>query len=93
MATVNSFEALGKEMNIKKRTPQKEWATPRQEKFLKCPKCGGRMTFHSGTNVLSCENIIEVRSINESEPPKKEKCNFIRLLDPESLSYAEYLFS
>lgn len=95
MATVNSFEALGAVFGIKKRTPQKEWATPRQEKFLKCPKCGGQMTHHAGTNILTCGNMIETKGFNENgaEYTKKEECGFTRILDTDSVNYAEYLFS
>lgn len=95
MATVNSFEALGAALKIRKRTPQKEWAAPRQEKFLKCPKCGGQMTCYAGTNVLTCGNMVETKSFNENgtEYTKKEECGFVRLLDSDSVSYSEYLFS
>lgn len=95
MTIVNSFEALGVAFGIKKRTPQKEWATPRQEKFLKCPKCGSRMTYHQGTNIVTCEGKVETKSFNENgaEVVKTEDCNYTRLLDKESVNYAEYLFS
>lgn len=95
MTTVNSFEALGAALKIRKRTPQKEWAAPRQEKFLKCPKCGAQMTYHVGTNVLTCDNMVETKGFNEdgAEYVKKEECGFVRFLDSDSVSYAEYLFS
>lgn len=95
MTIVNSFEALGAALGIKKRTPQKDWAAPRQEKFLRCPKCGNRMTRHAGTNLLTCDNFVETKGFNENgaEYTKKEPCGFTRLLDAESASYAEYLFS
>lgn len=95
MTSMNSFEALGSTIGLKKKTPQKDWAKPRQEKFLKCPKCGGQMTYHKGTNVVTCGNIIETKGFNENgaEFTKKEECEFTRFLDKESMGYVEYLFS
>lgn len=89
---VYGFDALADEMGLKpKRKVQKDWAKPKQEKFLQCPICGGAMTRHEGTNVLQCENAVEdKRSDGENE---KRVCGYIRLLDEKSVNYGEYIFS
>ncbi len=89
---IYGFDALAEEFKLKpKRAPKKDWAKSRQENFVKCPKCGGVMTIHSGTNVLQCDNVTGVE--NAEGIREKRVCGYIRLLDKESVNYGEYLFS
>lgn len=57
-----------------------------REKFCKCKKCGGQMTYVPGTNVLICQNEIEDKN------GKKHICGAINMVDDRYMSYVDYLF-
>ena len=72
----------------------------RREKFARCKKCGGQMTYIKGTNVLVCNNDVEVdvTEVNESTgvsnvTKKKEKCGAINMVAEQYQSYMNYLFN
>ena len=63
-------------------------------------KCGGQMTYIKGTNVLVCNNDIEVdvTEVDESTgvssvTKKKEKCGAINMVAEQYQSYMNYLFN
>lgn len=96
METIHSFADLADAMGVKirKRTPQKEWATAQKEKFLRCPMCGHPMVYEKGTNVVHC-----VSKVDRNEKPlfnkegKPKVCGYLRLLDEDSVGYANFIFS
>lgn len=68
-----------------------------REKFARCRKCGGQMKYLTGTNVLICENTVEVEVeclVDGVQGTKtvKQICNNINMVDKEYQSYARYLF-
>ena len=67
----------------------------RREKFARCKKCGGQMTYIKGTNVLVCNNDIEVDESTgvSSVTKKKEKCGAINMVAEQYQSYMNYLFN
>lgn len=95
------WDEISKASGIKMPKPQernKAKLKPQQEKFARCRKCGGQMRYLKGTNVLICENEIEVEKTFENEDGTttvktvKQTCGNINLVDKEYQSYARFLF-
>ena len=95
------WNELAKAMGVKMPKPQevnKAKFKVQQEKFARCRKCGGQMHYLKGTNVLICENEIEVEKTFENEDGTttvktvKQTCGNINLVDKEYQSYARFLF-
>lgn len=57
------------------------------------------MTYHKGTNVLTCENVVEKtkKVISETgeevEKTFKEVCGNTNIVDRDYIGYMEYLFN
>lgn len=70
-----------------------------REKFACCKSCGGQMTYHKGTNVLTCENVVEktkkvtTETGEEVEKTFKEVCGNTNIVDRDYIGYMEYLFN
>lgn len=48
-----TMEELGRIFKVKRKSQLND------SKVMKCVKCGGTMTPHAGTNVFTCENMVE----------------------------------
>lgn len=93
------FNELAKEFGFK---PPKQIEDGKKkfqrEKFAKCRMCGGQMTYVPGTNILYCENKIQVERERVLDNGKKEKyfetqtCGNMNIVDRPYIDYMNYLF-
>lgn len=76
MITTNDWSVVCKRLGF--RQPK---AKPTQQKTFKCRACGGNMTAHLGTNVYTCDNMVEKEKANESGKTIKvvEPCGNVAL--------------
>lgn len=97
-----NLDKLAKDMGIKmpKSTPPNPAKKkPQIEKFSRCKNCGGQMRYIVGSNVLICENQIEVEKEFTKEDGTVEKktvkqmCGNINMVSREYLGYMNYLFN
>lgn len=58
-----------------------------REKFCKCRKCGGQMTYVPGTNTLVCNCEVV------GKDGKTRVCGNINIVDDRYMSYVNYLFA
>lgn len=100
-AHYTSFEDVAKAFGckpVKKRTDNVEQLKNQQEKFAgKCKVCGQNLTYHYGTNVLSCTNPdckgIKMTSKNEDGTDKVWYIPVTRMVDDLGMEIALNLFS
>ena len=94
------FDELAKAMGIKMPKPQERNAGKlkvQREKFARCRKCGGQMTYIPSTNVFICNNVVEFEKevIVEGIPTtktEKKVCSNLNFVDKEYQNYMRYLF-
>lgn len=94
------FNELAKEMGIKMPKQQERNISKlktQREKFARCKKCGGQMTYIPATNIFICNNVIEVEKnvvVDGISTIKTEKktCSNLNFVDKEYQSYMRYLF-
>lgn len=96
------WNELAKDFDFKMPAPMNPNPAKRkvqQEKFARCKFCGGQMTYHKGTNVLTCENIVDKEETITNEDgtttvkTHKEACGNINIVDRDYIGYMEYLFN
>ena len=82
---INSFSSLGEELGIGMKKQNPDWLKKHMNKILKCPKCGGKMKYVNGTNLLICENSIE-------KDGNVEECGTTKFIDDKTQIFLEFIF-
>lgn len=99
--TWGQWDELSAELGFKPTKPQeknKAKTKVQREKFARCRKCGGQMKYLAGTNILICENEVEVeKEITKEDGTtfkkmEKQVCGNVNLVDKEYQGYMRYLF-
>lgn len=78
-----------------RKKPESAWAAKQQEKFVRCPLCGGTMTRPKFSNVLMCENLVkdsEGNAIIDEVTGAAKVCGFYRELDEQGQGFARFIF-
>lgn len=100
-AHYSSFEDVAKAFGckpVKKKTDNAEQLRNQQERFVgKCRVCGQNLTYHYGTNVLTCTNPeckgIKMTSTNEDGSENVWYIPVTRMVDDLGMEIAMNLFS
>lgn len=99
--TYYSFQELAKDFGckpVKKRTSDMDKLTAQREKFVgRCKVCNSLLTYHTGTNVLTCTNPeckgIKMTSKNEDGTERTWFIPVTRMVDETGMEIAINLFA
>lgn len=99
--TYYSFQELAKDFGckpVKRRTNDMDKLKSQQEKFAgRCKVCGNVLTYHQGTNVLTCTNPeckgIKMTSKNDDGTERTWFIPVTRMVDETGMEIAINLFA